>query len=366
MSSTKVKSRVGDSAPSLIRRLPRCDLPDDRRDHGAGRLPRTIGVERPQHADRRRERQEIRQRDHVRADLGGRIGRLPLQRVLFGDRHEARRAIDLRRRGHDHALDALLAGRLHHIERPRDVGVHVGRGRMIRVGDGDQRREVEHHLAIAHRSGDAMRIAHIAGDDLETAAHVRRRAVQPAPGAERIVQHEGAHVAARPDERFHDMRADEAVSAGNQDFLACQIHAPTCSTSSLTSRLTTRNPPRRTGHVDAISDHKLLIINDIFMEPPGEFRDSYRTRRESNSRDERASVSPISIDPGHRHDQAATVPGSISADYKARAWQPEAQNSPGIENPLDYQSTHRTGVDAAGDPSARRWLLRLTIVRRQS
>ena len=58
------------------RALARSDLADDGRDHGARRLPRPVGVERPDHDHRHVEGGMKRQRHLVGSDLRCRVGRL--------------------------------------------------------------------------------------------------------------------------------------------------------------------------------------------------------------------------------------------------------------------------------------------------
>jgi hypothetical protein len=143
-----------------------------------------------------------------------------LQRVLFGDRHETRRAIDLAGGGVDHALHAQLARRLHDIECALDVGIDVGVGRVVRIGDRDQRRQVHHHVAAMHRGAHAMRVADVAGKNIERLLDRGLCFVEPAPGVEAVVEHEGAHFVAAANEAFCQVRADEAVGAGDEDALA--------------------------------------------------------------------------------------------------------------------------------------------------
>ncbi len=118
----------------------------------------------------------------------------------------------------NHAAHAEILGRLHDIQRARYVGVHIACGSVIRVRNGDERREVQHRLASCHRDANAMRITHVAGKDLEFPFHFRRTAIEPAPGVERVVIHEGAHVVTGAHERLGEMRADEAVCAGYEDL----------------------------------------------------------------------------------------------------------------------------------------------------
>jgi hypothetical protein len=96
---------------------------------------------------------------------------------------------------------------------------------MVGVGDGDQRRQVQHRLAALHGRVHAVRIADVAGEDLEPAGHVGCAAVEPAPGVERVVEDEGAHLLPGADQGLGQVRADEAVGAGDEDAAHAAISA---------------------------------------------------------------------------------------------------------------------------------------------
>src|SRR5215203_5703464 len=87
---------------------------------------------------------------------------------------------------------------------------------MIRVRDRDQRSEVQHRVASAHRGAYSVRIAHVAGEDLEATTRVVRAAVEPSPRAERVVHHESPYVVSGAHERFREMGSDEAVGARDE------------------------------------------------------------------------------------------------------------------------------------------------------
>ena len=58
-----------------------------------------------------------------------------------------------------------------------------------------------------------------------TASRVGRRdRVEPAPGAEGVVEGQSAHARARVEESLGEVAADEAIGAGHQRALASQIH----------------------------------------------------------------------------------------------------------------------------------------------
>src|SRR6266480_3235429 len=70
-------------------------LRDDGRDHGARRLPRSVGIERPHYGHRCVEGTVERFRQSVSTNLRGAVGRLPLERMLLVDRRVLRRAVYL-------------------------------------------------------------------------------------------------------------------------------------------------------------------------------------------------------------------------------------------------------------------------------
>src|SRR5829696_7432561 len=71
-------------------------------------------------------------------------------RLVYGN--VARRAVHFTRRSAHDAGYATLPGCFEHIQRAVDIRVDVTRGRDVGVRDSDQRSEVEHDVAIPHRS----------------------------------------------------------------------------------------------------------------------------------------------------------------------------------------------------------------------
>ena len=122
-------------------------LGQNRRDYRPRGLARAVGVERACHRDGQVERVVQRQRHHVTADLGRRVGRLRLERMLLGYRHEARRAVRLTRGGMHEARDFGAPARVGDIERSLHVGLDVALGRDVAVRNSNERREVEDNVA---------------------------------------------------------------------------------------------------------------------------------------------------------------------------------------------------------------------------
>ena len=118
---------------------------------------------------------------------------------------------------HD-ATRAELARGLEHVERSLDVGIDVGIGRMVGERDRDERGEVQHRIAPLHRRLHAVRVANVAGEDVERVAYLLRRVVEPSPRIEGIVEDEGADIDSLRDQRFHEVGPDEAIGARDQNF----------------------------------------------------------------------------------------------------------------------------------------------------
>src|SRR5437762_871103 len=80
-------------------------------------LARAVGVERPADGDRKTERLLEAQRELVGPDLGRRVRRLPLERMLLGDRNELGGSVDLGGRGLDETAHAPAAAGFQDVER---------------------------------------------------------------------------------------------------------------------------------------------------------------------------------------------------------------------------------------------------------
>ncbi len=124
------------------------DLGDNGGDHGPGALAGAIGVERPGNGHGQAECQMKAQGHLVRPDLACRIWRLGLQRMFLVDRDVLGRAVNFGGGGVDHAFALVFPGGLADIESAFDVGVHIGVRRDIRIGYGNQGRQMENHIDI--------------------------------------------------------------------------------------------------------------------------------------------------------------------------------------------------------------------------
>ena len=144
--------------------------------------------------------------------------------MLLGNRHEARRAVDLAGRGMHHLLHPEIEHRLQHVQRALDIGVDVAVRCLVRIGDRDQRRQVQHRATALYRAAHRVSVADVAGHHLHVLAQRCRQRVQPAPGIEGVVMDHGAHVVALVQQAFDQVRADKSGGAGDEDFLAGEVH----------------------------------------------------------------------------------------------------------------------------------------------
>jgi hypothetical protein len=78
---------------------------------------------------------------------------------------------------------------------------------------------VQHGITTLGGRANTVRIAHIAGEHLELASDILIAPIQPTPRIEGVVENKGAYVVAGANQRLGQMRADEAIGAGDQDFL---------------------------------------------------------------------------------------------------------------------------------------------------
>lgn len=140
--------------------------------------------------------------------------------MVLGDGHGAGGTVDLAGGGVDDLDDVQGAGGLEDVEGALDICVDVGVGRVVRIGDGDERGQVEDGVAVGHGSAHPMGVADVAGEDLEVTAHVRGAVVEPAPGIEGVVEHESLDLVAGAHQGLGEVGADEAVGAGDENFIA--------------------------------------------------------------------------------------------------------------------------------------------------
>lgn len=94
--------------------------------------------------------------------------------MLLVDGHVLRRAVDLAGGGDEHALGVQLTRGVQHVQRALDVGVHVAVRAVVGEGDRDECGQVEHALLPAHGGAHAVGVAHVAHEDVDFAADLRR------------------------------------------------------------------------------------------------------------------------------------------------------------------------------------------------
>src|SRR5215213_437130 len=88
-------------------------------------------------------------------------------------------AINLTRRRVDHHLRINTLRSLQHVESAFDVSADVREWRLVRVGNRNQRGEMEDDVDISQSVGDSVGIANVTEHDLKIV--LQRRLVEPAP-----------------------------------------------------------------------------------------------------------------------------------------------------------------------------------------
>jgi hypothetical protein len=71
------------------------------------------------------------------------------------------------------------------------------------------------HVDPGHQSAAEVRIAHVTADDLDL--RKARKLLQPAPIVEGVVVRQGGYLRAFRDQRLHEVGADKAVRARDQN-----------------------------------------------------------------------------------------------------------------------------------------------------
>ncbi len=213
---------------------PRQRLRDDRAGDETRVLPRPVVVEHPRDDARDAERVVVVHRQEVGRDLRGRIDRLRVdRRALVQDQPaELVEVVVVRdlvadvpvllrrsRRVELLELDAEVDDRLQQVERADGVRHHRLVRAMPRLADMRLRAEVEDvrlvrcgDEVVAHQMVDRRLVREVGEDDRDVTA-VARDVVQR---ARRRCAHERDHVRAERDERVGEVRAHEAVRAGDE------------------------------------------------------------------------------------------------------------------------------------------------------
>jgi hypothetical protein len=198
-------------------------LSDDGRDHGPRRLTRPEGVEGPQYNGLHRETIDIGFDELVRTDLAGGIGRLRLQGMRLVDRDITGAAIGFRRARMDEARRSAGPYRLQDVQRAADVGGDIAARRGIRIGNGDQRAEVEDRLATLHGPMHEPGVGQIAVHDLHLRKRVGGEKPEVALAGFGVVVQQRTHARTLLDERCNEVAADESAGARHQCSLALHV-----------------------------------------------------------------------------------------------------------------------------------------------
>ena len=196
---------------------PRKNLGKDRRQHGPGRLTRPVGVEGAEHHDGQAVASVVGQGHLVGGDFAGRVGRLGVQPVGFVHGRPLGRAVDFAGGGHDQPAHFVAAAGFQQVQRALDVGGHVGVGRLIGIGNGDQGRQVGHRRTALHDLGHLVGVPHVPGHDLQPGAPSAVDLVQKALAPRAVVMDQRPHPGAPVQEGLHHVAADESARAGHQN-----------------------------------------------------------------------------------------------------------------------------------------------------
>ena len=173
-------------------RVPLPDLVDPQRNHGAA-AAHHIAI--PRAADLR-----------ITAETALRHRNLLLDGL--GDAHRIDRVRRLVRGQADHALHARVDGRIQHIVRADDIGLHGLHREELATRDLLQRRRVEDVIDALHRILQRALIAHVADVELDLVRHLRHPCLEVMPHVILLL------LVAGEDADFADVRAKETVQDG--------------------------------------------------------------------------------------------------------------------------------------------------------
>ena len=137
--------------------------------------------------------------------------------MVVVDGHVARGAVHLGRRGHDDAIDTLVAARVEQVHGPEHIRLHEVSRVHVRVGDRDQRAKVEHDLGFLHERADRLRILQVARDDLDRLIQIGRKVLEEAMAPLRVVSDEGPNASTLTGQRLGKMASDEPARARDDD-----------------------------------------------------------------------------------------------------------------------------------------------------
>lgn len=119
-------------------------------------------------------------------------------------------AIHLGCRSHEETRRALILYGLANVEGPLHVGIDITVGCHIAVGYGDEGGEMEHRVGTLYESAAEIRVAHVAGHDLQFGVAYP---FEPSPVVEGIILSESLHVATLAEKSLRKMAAYESVSS---------------------------------------------------------------------------------------------------------------------------------------------------------
>ena len=121
--------------------------------------------------------------------------------------------------------DGVLAGGGDDVVRAGDVGIDVGLGGVVGIGDRDEGGEVEDGVAPGDGVVDGLCVADISEDDFEVVRWCGGvKMVEPSPGVEGVVEDHGADGGAAAEEGLGEVGADEAFGAGDEGCAFGDVH----------------------------------------------------------------------------------------------------------------------------------------------
>src|SRR5205085_1952375 len=127
---------------------------------------------------------------------------------------EPRRAVGLAGRRVYQARHSGAPAGVGDVERALHVCLDVALGRDVAVRNTDERGEMEYDVATVDRLAHSTGVSYVARHDLDRRAHLGL--IQPTGATERRVVTEDAHPRTGGNQRFNQVRSDEAFAAGHE------------------------------------------------------------------------------------------------------------------------------------------------------
>ena len=120
-----------------------------------------------------------------------------------------------------HAGDIVPPRCLEDVQRSLDIGAHIASRGFVRIWDGNQRREVQHYLVSFNESVYEIAVLDIPADQLNRIEGLPMQVGEITDERAGIVSDHGSHRRSRRHESLNKVAANEAASAGHNDFTTC-------------------------------------------------------------------------------------------------------------------------------------------------